>query len=210
MIESRKGQAIMELAILGSLVIMAFSIVINLSENYNRRQSYMQQTFRGTLYKAQDANDTGTVGTVDFRRLPNVTDPMSIGAFQQYSSGNSVYWSDGKKKDGDFTKSKVYFLRNRGRYEPIATLPSGALPGAVSSSTTSYSSDVAAHDWGEKWENDNIITTHKTLRASGSVGGTTNVGGLQVATGGSLEAGGLYSRGAGEFYRATGSSRNNN
>lgn len=101
MLRSRKAQAVLELAILGSLIIMAFAILIGFSEKYNREQSYLQQTFRETLSAAKSVNNSASLSTVDFRRMPNVTNPVEIGELQQFSSSNNVLWSDGKtgKKD---------------------------------------------------------------------------------------------------------------
>lgn len=193
MLKDTKGQAILELAILGSLIIMAFSIVIGLSENYNRAQSYMQQTFRSTLKQAQDANDAGSVSTVDFRRMPNVSNPVDIGALGFFSSGNSLIWSDGKKKDGEFTKSKTYFLHNRGGYELLEEGPPGVIPFSVTVSNTNYSTALNATAFS-----DVEVTpaggspSAKTLHATDTIGGSTTVGTHQPGIGGNLGDHGVY------------------
>ncbi|GEM_PF-3051540 len=208
MLRSRKAQAILELAILGALVITAFAVVISTSENYNRNQSYMQQTFRATLYKAQEANDTGSVSTVDFRRLPNVTNPMELGALQQYSSGNSVLWSDGKKKNGAFTEAKQYFLHNRSGYELVDTGASGTMPNSVVVTSSGYTNNpglglvtsdstlIKDEDTGDYKAHTTIHTT-KDLVGRDTVGGWATVGDKTVGTGGELSPGGVYTSGGG-------------
>jgi len=192
MLGSRKAQAVIELAILGSLIIMAFAIVISSSENYNRAQSYMQQTFRSTLLKAQEANDTGAVTAVDFRRMPNVTTPVEVGALARFSSGNSVLWSDGKKKDGEFTESKAWFLHHRSRYEFLEAGPPGAIPGASIESSFNYGSGLGSDSTYIKRENSRNINTQKHLEASDNVTDHVVLGSNTVTTGGPLGPGGLY------------------
>jgi len=200
----QKGQAVIELAILGSLIIMAFSIVIGLSESYNRRQSYMQQTFRATLYKADDANESGGVSAMDFRRMPNVTTPMEIGAFQSFSSGNNLIWADGK----DYNKeAKQYFLHQRSSYDEIPISYTPVAPGSVSTSISSYTATLDTNSTYDKNENNGSIGTAKTLTDSGSsASGKATVGDVEVTTGGTLTNGGLYYGGG--FRRDTENTRN--
>ncbi|PIQ87725.1 MAG: hypothetical protein COV73_02555 [Candidatus Omnitrophica bacterium CG11_big_fil_rev_8_21_14_0_20_43_6] len=205
MLRNQKGQAIIELAVLGSLVIMAFSIVIGLSESYNRRQSYMQQTFRATLYKAKAANESGGVSAMDFRRMPNVTNPMEVGAFQSFSSGNNLIWADGR----DYAKeAKQYFLHGRSYYDPIPVTYSGVAPDSVSTSVSSYNATLDSHSRYDKNEHANNIGTTKSLGATGSASGKATVGSIDVTTGGSLSSGGLYYGDEGdEFLRNTTNTR---
>jgi hypothetical protein len=186
----QKGQAIIEVAVLGSLIIMAFSIVIGLSESYNRRQSYMQQTFRATLYKADFANESGGVSAMDFRRMPNVTNPMEVGAFQSFSSGNNLIWADGK----DYTKeAKQYFLHQRSSYQEIPVSYAPVAPGSVSTSVSNYTATLDTNSSYDKNENAGNIGTRKGLVDNGSSAtGTATVGDVNVTTGGSLTNGGLY------------------
>lgn len=195
MLRSRKAQAILELAVLGSLVIMAFAIVISTSENYNRQQSYMQQTFRATLYKAKYNNDTASVATVDFRRLSNVTNPMEIGSIQEYSSGNSVLWSDGRDPN---TKSKQYFIDNRDTAgaRVIAQDESGIMPGGPPTvSGSGYGTNLKSDNIYHKTESGNITTTKDLTATDSIVDGWATAGNQTVGTGGVLGTGGLYGRG---------------
>lgn len=100
MLKNRKGQAAVELAILGALVIMAFSYLISYSERLNRQQANLMQTFRAALKTANDANNSGSFTKVAHRRMANVTNPFQLGSVEVFSDSASVYWSDGKKDEG--------------------------------------------------------------------------------------------------------------
>ncbi|OQB14407.1 MAG: hypothetical protein BWY16_00169 [Candidatus Omnitrophica bacterium ADurb.Bin205] len=52
MVRGKVGQSTTEFVVLGSLIIMAFSFLINYSEKLNRQQSYIQQSFRAALKEA--------------------------------------------------------------------------------------------------------------------------------------------------------------
>lgn len=96
MLKNRKGQAAVELAVLGALVIMAFSYLISYSERLNRQQANLMQTFRAALKTANDANNSGSFTKVAHRRMANVTNPFQLGSVEVFSDSASVYWSDGK------------------------------------------------------------------------------------------------------------------
>jgi uncharacterized protein (UPF0333 family) len=100
MLKDRKGQAAVELAVLGALVILAFSYLISYSERLNRQQANLMQTFRAALKTANDANSSGSFTKVAHRRMANVTNPFQLGSVEVFSDSASVYWSDGKKDEG--------------------------------------------------------------------------------------------------------------
>lgn len=198
MLRNRKAQAILELAVLGSLIIMAFSIAIQHSEQSNREQSYMQQTFRAALKAAKTANSSAQWETIDFRRMSNVTNPMELGELQQFSSSNNVLWSDGKK-DADtgepINKPKSWFQLNRG--SPVEIPPRAQLPFNVSeTSHTSYTSNANVTTTFQKNEyTDGQIITHKSLVATDSISGSADISGTTVDLGSSLGEGGKYTGG---------------
>jgi hypothetical protein len=91
-----RAQALTEFAIFGALVIIAFAFLINFSENINRQQSNMMQTFRKALKEARSAaNQTSTYTKVEFKRMPNVASPMELGQLAQFSGSASVAWGNG-------------------------------------------------------------------------------------------------------------------
>jgi hypothetical protein len=196
MLRNRKAQAVLELAILGSIIIVAFSILIDYSEKLNREQSYMQQTFRAALKKAQALNNSASWQTVDFRRMPNVANPMELGQLQQFASGNSVLWSDGQKLAGVETQPKSYFELNRTELVeiPISGGP-GPQEGTLTSSSSGYTSNLTSNTSFEKTEASGNITTHKQLDATDNLAySDTTVGGISSAlgSGGKYTGGGLH------------------
>lgn len=197
MLRNHKAQALLELAILGSLLILVFSYAIDASERYNREQSYMQQTFRAALKKAHEINNSAGWQAVDFRRMPNTTSPMELGALQQFSSSSNVLWSDGKKIDGQETKSKSYIQFNR---EKETELPSA--PGLYNSTATSYSgytSKIKSEVGFKKSESGGKIVTYKSLAPEDQVTYTSsNLG--QFSFG--LDEGGKYKVGGQGYSRS--------
>ncbi|MDD5130707.1 MAG: hypothetical protein PHS66_06665 [Candidatus Omnitrophica bacterium] len=195
MLNSRKAQAILELAVLGSIVIMAFSIAITRSERANRQQSYMQQAFRAALKAAKTINSSAQWQTMDFRRMPNVTNPMELGELQQFSGGNNVLWSDGKK---DATQAepeaKGWFQLNHGSPIEIPVNSEGLYNTTVTSST-SYSSNAHGTTSFDKKENNGSISTRKSLVATDNMSGSADISGTSVDLGSSLGAHGKYTGG---------------
>lgn len=193
MLRNRKAQAVLELAVLGSLIIIAFSILIKYSEKYNREQSYMQQTFRAALKKAKEINNSASWETIDFRRMPNVTNPMEIGELQQFGSGNSVLWSDGKKVGGKETTPKAYFELNR---SSVSVIPPSVGPGPQAGEETtskfSYTSKLSSGTDFSKTESLDDISTQKSLTAKDNIDGSVGVGGTTVSLKSDLGAGGKY------------------
>ncbi len=158
----------------------------------------MQQTFRAALKKAQEINNSASWMATDFRRMPNVTNPMEIGVLRQFNSSNRVLWSDGKKKNGAETVPKAYFELNRIK---VVEIPIG--PGLYNTTVTSnsnYTSNLDSTTDFEKTENPNI-TTHKEHNATDYIVGSADVGGASVSLNSSLfgnnEQGGTYNPGWG-------------
>lgn len=192
MVRNRKAQAVLELAILGAVIITAFAILISYSERYNREQSYMQQTFRAALKKAKEINNSVNWDARDFRRMPNVTNPMEIGELQQFASSNSVLWSDGKLTDAD--KPKAYFELNRNKIVEVPISPDLHYNETVSSSS-SYTSALSSSTDFYKNESGGNITTTKTLNATDTISGSAASGGTNVSVGSTLGSGGKYTGG---------------
>jgi hypothetical protein len=94
-----KAQAITELAILGAIIITAFSFLINYSEKINRQQAHIQQTFRAALAEAAKANNSTVYTKKTFLRMPNVASPMELGQIESFDDSANVLWSNGKDRD---------------------------------------------------------------------------------------------------------------
>jgi len=203
MLRDQKAQAVLELAILGSLIITAFAILISYSEGYNREQSYMQQTFRAALKKAQKLNNSASWTTTDFRRMPNLTNPMELGQLQQFGSGSSVLWTDGKQIAGaggalEDSVPKAYFQLNR--VQPYSNEFSvneedaGPQEGDITISNSYHYSYLNSSAYSHKTEGGNIHT-NKTLTATDTIIGGAKVGDNPVSLNSALSSGGLYKNG---------------
>ena len=191
----RKGQAILELAVLGSLIIMAFALAIKYSEQNNRDQAYMHQTFRSTLKAAKNINNSASWQAFDFRRMPNVTNPMELGELQQFSSSNSVLWSDGKKDAaGNDTVPKSYYQLNRG---PEIVIDPPAAPVATEVSRTEYRTSPISSTVFNKDESTTQVSTTKTFTAEDKIKGSTGVSGKTISLDSELGPGGKYDQGGG-------------
>jgi len=194
MFRNRKAQAVLELAILGSLLILAFSLAITEGERFNRRQSYMHQTFRGALKKANKDNRPTTWSTMDFRRSSNMINPMELGSMQQFQDSNSILWSDGKKDKAtnDYPKAKSWYQFNRDHlYDVTQTGPGPVNTGGVLRFVVTTSPESTTIF--DKDEFDGQIHTSKTMSADDHVHAETPT----ASDDADLSAGGFYRGGGG-------------
>lgn len=100
--KSKKAQAATELAIIGSIIILAFSYLITFTAKINMRQELLQEVFRNML---QGAVKTGQshASKEAFMRMPNILDPYAPGTLTPIKASGSVLWSSGKVKSNDET-----------------------------------------------------------------------------------------------------------
>ena len=192
MLRNRKAQAILELAILGSLLIMAFSIAVTNGEQYNREQAYLQQTFRGSLKMARKAKAPSSYGTTDFRRSSNVSNPMELGALQQFGGSNQILWTAGKKDPAtkEAYKAKAYYRFNRGQVQEFEPAPAPySRPVTLSSSvSTSPENETRFH----KTEQNDQASSQKWMDATDTVSASVPFAGRNVSTADELGDGGFY------------------
>jgi hypothetical protein len=106
MILKQNAQAVTELAILGTLIIVAFSFLINYSEKLNRQQANIHETFRAALAAAKNINNSAVYTKKVFLRTPNVNNPKELGQLDSFSDSASVLWKDGKDRDNVYVLSR--------------------------------------------------------------------------------------------------------
>lgn len=92
---SSRGQAILELAIFGSLFIMLLGVLINYGLRYNFQQKVIQQAFRQALASAAQSTEDGTPISTSHQvvrdvRIPDSSQPFSIGSLIPVSASASV------------------------------------------------------------------------------------------------------------------------
>ena len=92
-----KGQAILELAIFGSILIMLLGVLISYGIAYSSRQKIMQEAFRKALASAavSGPNYSGTPISVSHSLLkdihiPNPSDPFAVGSVTPVSARATV------------------------------------------------------------------------------------------------------------------------
>lgn len=90
-----KGQATLELAIFGSILIMLLGVLINYGLKYNYQQQVMQQAFREALASAAVSMNPHTPISVSHslvkdKHIPVPADPFAVGSILPSSSGASV------------------------------------------------------------------------------------------------------------------------
>lgn len=185
---ARKAQATTELVVLGTLVIMAFSYLINYSEKLNRQQANIQQTFRAALSAANSANNSAAYTKVAYRRMANVASPMELGQLQTFSSSANVLWGDGTNTDDPISKYQL------NEDSPI-DLPSvdASAEGTSETNNNTFTNTVDATTTFVRTNN----TTIKTLNATDVLQADVSISGTTYSFTHSLGAGGKYYPGTG-------------
>jgi len=110
--KSKKAQAAVELAIIGSLIIMAFSYLILFTAKINMKLEHVQNVFRSLLKGVGDAGQSHA-DPVAYRRLPNILSPYEPGTLTPFKASGKILWSSGEARgDNDITaewsKDKSY------------------------------------------------------------------------------------------------------
>lgn len=89
-----KAQALLELAIFGTLLVMLLGVLINYGLRYNFQHQAMQETFREVLAASKAKNDYATYAVIKDKHIPDPTDPFATGSFVPISDSESVVWSN--------------------------------------------------------------------------------------------------------------------
>jgi len=172
MFRGRKAQTATEFAILGTLIIVAFSFLINYSEKINRQQSYLMQTFRSALKTARTENNAASYTRVAFRRMPNVTSPMELGQLQSFSSSSNILWSKGEEPDEygyyEEKKSVNKYQLNEADAIDVTQREDEDQPaeGDVETNSSSFQNTISSNRAFVKTEGSGSITTKRTLSAT--------------------------------------------
>ena len=95
LLKSRKAQAAVEIAIIGSLIILAFSYLILFTWKVNIRQELLQQVYRDML-KGAKVDGKSHASPTFFQRGPNILDPYAPGALTPLKISGQIYWHPGK------------------------------------------------------------------------------------------------------------------
>ncbi|MDD5129219.1 MAG: hypothetical protein PHO40_06195 [Candidatus Omnitrophica bacterium] len=215
-----KAQAVTELAVLGALIIVAFSFLINYSEKLNRQQANIQQTFRAALKEAGKANNSAAYTKRVFLRMPNVSSPKELGQLESFGDSANVLWMDGRNRDDVYAYDNInnqYYLVARyprpgvekyqfddqivdvpkaeneyDEYGNLKFVPPKEKNTEIKESFTNY---VDATTTLTRQESSGSVTTQKNLTASDKLVAEVVVDGEQQAFTHYLGEGGKYSSG---------------
>lgn len=92
---TQKGQAVTEMAIFGSLILMCFAVLLSYAQTFTEQQTIQQQAFRKALRRAYDANGMASNTIMKHHRTPNIFGNFGQGNRESVSGSSSVYWSKG-------------------------------------------------------------------------------------------------------------------
>jgi len=108
-IRSRKAQAVLEIGLLGSLILIVFSLLIGYIQQLNDNQFLLMKNFRAALKKAHDGNAVVSYTSLEDRRHVNTNAPLE-GSRKNISASNYVYWA--VPYVGNAPDSKAYYNIN--------------------------------------------------------------------------------------------------
>jgi hypothetical protein len=93
-----KGQAVIEMAIFGSLILIVFGVLVAYMQRMSDEQYVRMETFRRALQEAHTtpldpSGAKAQVANLQYRRHANVSGGFGEGARQAFQSAASVLWS---------------------------------------------------------------------------------------------------------------------
>lgn len=113
---AKTGQAVVELAVFGSLILFAFGIVYSFLQQFNDQQYVKMEAFRRGLEKACHGPD-GAGASVQYTVLANrhfsdLSSDYKKGNTGLVSGSSSIYWAVPKLQRGVKAKTITYFKVN--------------------------------------------------------------------------------------------------
>lgn len=89
---SLRGQALLEVALFGAILLMLLGVMVSYGLRYNYQQKTMMDAFRSSLKESNDTNRGGqaSVTVVSDEHIPDPANPFAIGSVSPFISGASV------------------------------------------------------------------------------------------------------------------------
>lgn len=106
---SKKAQAVLEIGLLGSLILIVFALLIGYIQQLNDNQFLLMKNFRTALKRAHDENAVVSYTSIEDRRHVNTNSPLE-GSRKTLSASNYVYWA--VPSVGSAPNSKAYYNIN--------------------------------------------------------------------------------------------------
>ena len=104
----KNGQAILELAVLGSLILVAFSALIMYGQRLDMQQQIKMEAFRRAAQKAYQLNGSVSYTVKKDSRFFNLLSGFGQGQSTAQNSTASVMWQKGMSGDKGTDKSESY------------------------------------------------------------------------------------------------------
>lgn len=118
--KNKKAQAAIEIAIIGSLIILAFSYLITFTAKINLKQEHFQNVFR-KMVKAAGASGKSHANPILFQRMPNIIDPYVPGTLSPVGrASGKILWSSGKARS-DVNITDEDHIKESGTYTKTFT-----------------------------------------------------------------------------------------
>lgn len=92
--KNKRAQSITEMAIFGTLLLIALSFLVRYGMAYNSKQRANMVVFKRALHEAF-AKDSSSVSLVNYENIPNPQDRFGVGDRQNVQAGANIYWSNG-------------------------------------------------------------------------------------------------------------------
>jgi hypothetical protein len=105
---TQSGQAAVELAIFGSLILLALSVLLMYGQNLDNQQQVKMEAFRGALQKAYQLNGSASYTLKKEGRIFNLFSGFGQGQFSTAGSTASVLWQKGMPGDPGNEKTESY------------------------------------------------------------------------------------------------------
>lgn len=99
----RKAQAVTEMAIFGSIILLILGVFFSYIQKMNEEQYVAQESFRHALAKAYDVQASAGYTVLEERRSVSVSSPL-IGDRSRYSGSAAVLWGTEEDAGGSWYK----------------------------------------------------------------------------------------------------------
>lgn len=98
----RSGQAVTEMAVFGSLILVGFAVLLSYAQTFTENQALQQQAFRMALRKAYDENGFVSYSIIKNPRSVSPSSNFGEGQRSSISASSSILWSKGEAVSRSF------------------------------------------------------------------------------------------------------------
>ena len=99
---NKKGQAVAEMAVLSTLIILGFSVVVMYGQRLGAQNQLMMEAFRKAIHEAYNRNTSVTYSVHKDARMVNLFAGFGRGASSGVAASASVMWQKGLPGNPDY------------------------------------------------------------------------------------------------------------